>query len=60
VSLLLGLEVNAELERERAIVQGLPEDVEPFAESRDTRKLSDDERQRAERVTRLPQPEPRH
>lgn len=60
VSLLLGLEVNAELERERAIVQGLPEDVEPFAEPRDTRKLSDDHRQRADRATRTPRPEPRH
>lgn len=60
VSLLLGLEVNAELERERAIVEGLPEDVEPFAEPRDTRKLTDDYRQRAEKATRTPQPEPRH
>lgn len=52
VALLLGLEFNAELERERAIAQGLPEDVEPFAEPRDTRKLSDDYRQRAETSAR--------
>ena len=51
VSLLLGLEINAELQRERAIVQGLPENVEPFAEPRDTRKLSDDYRRRTERGT---------
>lgn len=51
VSLLLGLEINAELERERAIVHGLPENVEPFAEPRDTRKLSDDYRRRTERGT---------
>jgi membrane protein len=48
VSLLFGLEVNAELERERAIKQGLPEDVEPFAEPRDTRKMSDEHRQDVE------------
>jgi hypothetical protein len=38
----------------------LPEDAEPFAEPRDTRKLSDDYRQRAERGTRTPQGEGRH
>ena len=42
VSLVLGLEVNAELEHEKAIAAGLPEDVEPFAEPRDTRKMSDE------------------
>jgi membrane protein len=42
VSLLLGLEVNAELEHQRAIAAGLPEDVEPFAEPRDTAKMSDE------------------
>jgi membrane protein len=49
VSMLFGLEINAELERQRAIVQGLPEDVEPFAEARDTRKMSDEHRAAAER-----------
>ncbi len=48
VSLLLGLEINAELERERAIAQGLPEGVEPFAEPRDTRKMSDEHRRDVE------------
>lgn len=48
VSLLVGLEVNAELERQRAIAQGLPEEVEPFAEPRDTRKLSDEHRRAVE------------
>jgi membrane protein len=39
VMILLGAEFNAELERGRAIEQGLrPEDTEPFAEPRDTRK----------------------
>jgi membrane protein len=41
------LEINAELERERAISQGLPEDIEPFAEP--PRKLSDEHRQAVER-----------
>jgi membrane protein len=37
---LLGAEVNAELERGRAIEAGMrPEDKEPFAEPRDTRKM---------------------
>ena len=39
VALLLGAEVNAEFDHERAIAGGLPEDVRPFAEPRDTRKL---------------------
>lgn len=48
VSLLLGLEINAELERQRAIAEGLPEDVEPFAAPRDTRKLSDEHQREVE------------
>jgi membrane protein len=48
IALLLGLEINAELERQRAIAEGLPEDVEPFAEPRDTRKLSDEHRREVE------------
>jgi membrane protein len=38
--ILLGAEFNAELERGRAIEQGMrPEDTEPFVEPRDTRKI---------------------
>jgi membrane protein len=38
--ILLGAEFNAELERERAIKGGMePEDREPYAEPRDTRKM---------------------
>jgi membrane protein len=48
VSLLLGLEVNAELEHQRAIAAGLPEDVEPFAEPRDMSKMSDEYRSQVE------------
>lgn len=50
ISLLFGLEINAELEHQRAIAEGLPEDVEPFAEPRDTRKLSDEHRRAVERM----------
>jgi membrane protein len=40
IMILLGAEFNAELERGRAIEGGLrPEDREPFAEPRDTRKM---------------------
>jgi membrane protein len=40
IMILLGAEFNAELERGRAIEQGMrPEDKEPFVEPRDTRKL---------------------
>lgn len=39
VVVLLGAELNAELERGRLIEGGYPEDREPFLEPRDTRKL---------------------
>jgi membrane protein len=40
--ILLGAEVNAEIERDRQIQGGLqPEDKEPFLEPRDTRKMKD-------------------
>ena len=40
IMILLGAEFNAELERGRAIEAGMrPEDQEPFAEPRDTRKM---------------------
>jgi membrane protein len=47
IAVLLGAEFNAELERGRAIAQGLPPDVEPFAPLRDTRKLRSRRRRRA-------------
>jgi membrane protein len=41
IVILLGAEFNAELERERAIEDGMrPEDREPFVEPRDTRKMN--------------------
>ena len=39
IAVLLGAELDAELERERAIEAGHPEDEEPFLEPRDTRKM---------------------
>lgn len=45
LAVLIGAEVNAELDHAKAIAQGLPEDVEPFAEPRDTRKLDDHQKE---------------
>jgi membrane protein len=44
IAILLGAEFNAEAEHQRLIQAGLPEDVQPFVELRDTRKLTDDEK----------------
>jgi membrane protein len=52
IAILLGAEFNAETQRERAIRAGLPEDVEPFAELRDTRKLDDPEKRRVDQARR--------
>ena len=52
IAILLGAEFNAETQRERAIRAGLPEDVEPFAELRDTRKLDEPEKRRVEEAER--------
>jgi membrane protein len=41
IVILLGAELNAEMERGRQIEAGHPEDREPFLEPRDTRKLDD-------------------
>jgi membrane protein len=44
IVILLGAEFNAELERGRAIQGGMrPEDKEPFAEPRDTRKMESEQ-----------------
>src|SRR5215213_579933 len=45
IVILLGAEFNAELERGRAIESGMrPEDREPFAEPRDTRKMDPEQK----------------
>ncbi|MFE9629428.1 YihY/virulence factor BrkB family protein [Streptomyces sp. NPDC006463] len=48
LAILLGLEFDAEMARQRAIAGGLPEDEEPYVEPRDTRAWSEDERRRME------------
>jgi membrane protein len=40
-AILLGAELNAELERSRAIAAGHPPEEEPYMELRDTSKLRD-------------------
>jgi membrane protein len=44
VALLLGAEFNAELERGKAIEEGVPADREPFVEPRDTRAMKSPQR----------------
>ncbi|MFD3872238.1 YihY/virulence factor BrkB family protein [Streptomyces sp. NPDC058623] len=48
LAILLGLEFDAEMVRQRAIAGGMPKDEEPYVEPRDTRKWSDDDRRRME------------
>jgi membrane protein len=48
IAVLLGAELNAEVERGRRIEQGMPEEREPFVEPRDTRKMSDAGRREVE------------
>lgn len=50
IAILLGAEFNAESQRELAIRAGMPPDLEPFADLRDTRKLDEPEREQAERA----------
>lgn len=54
IALLLGAEFDAELQRARAIDDGLPPDQEPYVDLRDTRKLNDVERKRFAAVSRRP------
>jgi YihY family inner membrane protein len=42
IAILAGAELNAELERGRAIAAGHPADAEPYVQPRDTRKFDDD------------------
>ncbi|MFF4317745.1 YihY/virulence factor BrkB family protein [Streptomyces sp. NPDC001568] len=48
LAILLGLEFDAELARQRAIAGGLPEDEEPYVRPRDTAAWSDEQRRRME------------
>ncbi len=53
LAVLLGAEFNAETQRERAIRAGLPEDVDQFAELRDTRKLDEPQKREARDAARI-------
>jgi membrane protein len=52
MALLLGAEFNSELQRARAIDAGVPETHEPYVDLRDTRKLDQVDRERAEALSR--------
>ncbi|HEU5270340.1 MAG TPA: YihY/virulence factor BrkB family protein [Jatrophihabitans sp.] len=56
VAILLGAEFNAELQHARAIQAGQPADQIPFAEPRDTRKLTDDQLRKAAALSKDPGP----
>ncbi|MDT4925552.1 MAG: rane protein [Pseudonocardiales bacterium] len=53
IAILLGAEFNAETQRQRAIQAGMPADLEPFAELRDTRKLDAPDKRQAEEADRV-------
>jgi membrane protein len=53
IAILLGAEFNAESQRQRAIEGGSPENLEPFAELRDTRKLDDRQTRRVAEADRV-------
>ena len=53
IAILLGAEFNAETQRERAIRAGMPADLEPFAEVRDTRKLEEPQKREVEHAARV-------
>ncbi|MFI5792971.1 YihY/virulence factor BrkB family protein [Streptomyces sp. NPDC051677] len=46
LAILLGLEFDAELVRQRAVAGGLPADEEPYVEPRDTRTWDEEDRRR--------------
>ncbi|CAM5642808.1 Membrane protein OS=Streptomyces violarus OX=67380 GN=FHS41_004560 PE=4 SV=1 [Streptomyces violarus] len=48
IAVLLGLEFDAEMARQRAVAGGLPEDEEPYVPPRDTRAWSEEDRRRLE------------
>ncbi len=45
IAILLGAEINAELDHAKAVADGLPPDVRPFAVPRDTKKLDEHDTQ---------------
>ena len=55
IAILLGAEFDAETLRQRAIEGGMPPDVEPYMQLRDTRKLDDAQTKRADEADRARQ-----
>ena len=51
--ILLGLELDAELDHEKALREGVPADVEMFAVPKDTRKFDDEQTAESRTVTRI-------
>jgi membrane protein len=52
IAILLGAEFNSEIQRQQAIEGGMPDDVEPYLELRDTRKLDDEQTRRVDEADR--------
>lgn len=52
ISLLLGAEINAETQHQRALEAGLPADVDQFAPLRDTKKLDEPQQREAQDAAR--------
>ncbi|RZU17997.1 YihY/virulence factor BrkB family protein [Streptomyces sp. BK239] len=48
IAILLGLEFDAELARQRAVAGGLPDDEEPYVPPRDTRAWTEEDQRRME------------
>lgn len=59
-AVLLGVEFDAETQRQRLVEAGMPEEVEPFAEVRDTRKLDPIDQRRVEEAARIRRATTRH
>jgi membrane protein len=53
IAILLGMEFNAESERQRNIEAGMPADLEPFVELRSTKKLDPDQKERIEEAAQV-------
>ncbi len=52
IAILLGIEFDAELQRQRLVEAGMSDRVEPFVELRDTSKLDDAEKERVDDAAR--------
>jgi membrane protein len=53
IAILLGVEFDAETQRQRLVEAGMPEHVEPYVDLRDTAKLDDAEKERVAEAGRV-------